>query len=153
MKDFLEKRDKGQLLIQRSRRLKENLLRQMQLSVSQDGYIHFGDKVMLVNPNHPEVETDLLLRGDLSLCVTPDEIKALLSDELEGPCGLSMAPAKIPLGRNTFVILSVDRDADGQVLRFGQNFRLGITGGFEDKMVLPLLYAAIPPAGQKASWR
>lgn len=135
MKDFLEKRDKGQLLIQRSRRLKENLLRQMQLSVSQDGYIHFGDKVMLVNPDHPEVETDLLLRGDLSLCVTPDEIKALLSDELEGPCGLSMAPAKIPLGRNTFVILSVDRDADGQVLRFGQNFRLGITGGFEDKMV------------------
>lgn len=78
---------------------------QMQLSVSQDGYIHFGDKVMLVNPDHPEVETDLLLRGDLSLCVTPDEIKALLSDELEGPCGLSMAPAKIPLGRNTFVIL------------------------------------------------
>ncbi|KAI5929533.1 Cilia- and flagella-associated protein 161 [Manis javanica] len=135
MKDFLEKRDKGQLLIQRSRRLKENLLRQMQLSVSQDGYIHFGDKVMLVNPDHPEVETDLLLRGDLSLCVTPDEIKALLSDELEGPCGLSMAPAKIPLGRNTFVILSVDRDADGQVLRFGQNFRLGITGGFEDKML------------------
>ena len=27
MKDFLAKRDKGQLLIQRNRRLKENLLR------------------------------------------------------------------------------------------------------------------------------
>lgn len=34
MKDFLEKRDKGQLLIQRNRRLKENLLRPVILNLS-----------------------------------------------------------------------------------------------------------------------
>ncbi|XP_058398571.1 cilia- and flagella-associated protein 161 [Diceros bicornis minor] len=135
MKDFLEKRDKGQLLIQRNRRLKENLLRQMQLSISEDGCIHYGDKVMLVNPDHPETETALFLGGDLSLCVTPDEVKTHLSDELEVPCGLSAAPAMVPVGRNTFIILSADRDAVGQVLRYGQNFCLGITGGFEDKML------------------
>ncbi|XP_037689147.1 cilia- and flagella-associated protein 161 isoform X3 [Choloepus didactylus] len=135
MKDFLEKRDKGELLIQRNRRLKENLLRQMQLSISEDGYIHYGDKVMLVNPDHRDIDTDLFLGGDLSLCMTPDEIKAHLSDELEVPCGLSAAQTKIPVGRNTFIILSVDGNAAGQVLRYGQNFCLGVQGGFADKML------------------
>lgn len=135
MRDFLEKRDKGQLLIQRNRRLKDHLLRPMQLSVSQDGYIHSGDKVMLVNLDHPETEADLFLHGDLSLCLTPDEIRAHLSDEFEVPCGLSAAPTEIPVGRNTFIILSADGDATGPVLRYGQNFRLGMTGGFEDKML------------------
>ncbi|XP_027945198.1 cilia- and flagella-associated protein 161 [Eumetopias jubatus] len=135
MKDFLEKRDKGQLLIQRNRRLKENLLRPMQLSITEDGYVHCGDKVMLVNPDYPETEADLFLGGDLSLCMTPDEIKAHLSDDLEVPCGLSAAPTKIPVGRNTFIILSADRNAMGQVLRYGQNFCLAIRGGFEDRML------------------
>uniref|UniRef100_A0A8D1RAT1 Cilia and flagella associated protein 161 n=1 Tax=Sus scrofa TaxID=9823 RepID=A0A8D1RAT1_PIG len=134
MRDFLAKRDEGQLLIQKNRRLKENLLRPMQLSVSEDGYIHYGDKVMLVNPDHPEVEADLFLGGDLSLCMTPDEIKAYLSDELEVPCGLSAAQTKIPVGRNTFTILCAAGEVIGQVVRYGQNFRLGIAGGFEGRM-------------------
>uniref|UniRef100_A0A8C2VUP7 Cilia- and flagella-associated protein 161 n=1 Tax=Chinchilla lanigera TaxID=34839 RepID=A0A8C2VUP7_CHILA len=128
MKDFLEKREQGRLLIQRNRRLKTHLLRPMQLSVSQDGYIHYGDQVMLVNPDHPErEEAGVFLRGDLSLCMTPDEIQAHLSDELELPCGLSAAHTMVPVGRNTFVVL-------GQVLRYGQDFCLGIAGGFENKM-------------------
>ncbi|EAW99102.1 chromosome 15 open reading frame 26, isoform CRA_a [Homo sapiens] len=135
MKDFLEKRDKGKLLIQRSRRLKQNLLRPMQLSVTEDGYIHYGDKVMLVNPDDPDTEADVFLRGDLSLCMTPDEIQSHLKDELEVPCGLSAVQAKTPIGRNTFIILSVHRDATGQVLRYGQDFCLGITGGFDNKML------------------
>uniref|UniRef100_H0WQN9 Cilia and flagella associated protein 161 n=1 Tax=Otolemur garnettii TaxID=30611 RepID=H0WQN9_OTOGA len=137
MKDFLEKRDKGQLLIQKSRRLKNNLLRPMQLSVSQDGYIHYGDKVMLVNPHYSETEVGVSLSGDLSLCMTPDEVQAHLSDELELPCGLSAVPTKIPVSRNTFIIFSdsLDTDATGQVLWYGQYFCLGITGGFENKML------------------
>ncbi|XP_029808174.1 cilia- and flagella-associated protein 161 [Suricata suricatta] len=133
MKDFLEKRDKGQLLIQRNRRLKENLLRPMPLSVAEDGYVHCGHRVMLVNPAPAEPEAPRSLGGDLSLCMTPDEIRAHLSDELEVPCGLSAAQTKVPVGRNTFIILSADGDATGRVLRFGQNFRLAMTGGFEDK--------------------
>ncbi|XP_011884527.1 PREDICTED: uncharacterized protein C15orf26 homolog isoform X2 [Cercocebus atys] len=134
MKDFLEKRDKGKLLIQRRRRLKQNLLRPMQLSMTEDGYIHYGDKVMLVNPDDPDTEADVFLGGDLSLCMTPDEIQSHLRDELEVPCGLSAVQAKTPIGRNTFIILSVHRDATGQVLRYGQDFCLGITGGFDNKM-------------------
>nr|XP_031296548.1 cilia- and flagella-associated protein 161 isoform X2 [Camelus dromedarius]XP_031296549.1 cilia- and flagella-associated protein 161 isoform X2 [Camelus dromedarius]XP_031296550.1 cilia- and flagella-associated protein 161 isoform X2 [Camelus dromedarius] len=135
MKDFLAKRDKGQLLIQRNRRLKENLLRQMQLSVSEDGYVHYGDKVMLVNPDHPEIEAHLFLGGDLSLCMTPDEMQVHLSDDLEVPCGLSASQTKIPVGRNTFTILCAAGEVIGQVLRYGQNFRLGIAGGFEGRML------------------
>ncbi|KAM6181724.1 cilia- and flagella-associated protein 161 [Erethizon dorsatum] len=136
MKDFLEKRERGKLLIQRNRRLKTHLLRPMQLSVSEDGYIHYGDRVMLVNPDYPErEEAGVFLGGDLSLCMTPDEMQAHLSDELGLPCGLSAAHIMVPVGRNTFVVLSVGRDATGQVLRYGQDFCLGITGGFENKML------------------
>ncbi|XP_055970397.1 cilia- and flagella-associated protein 161-like isoform X5 [Sorex fumeus] len=106
MKDFLEKRDKGQLLIQRSRRLKETLLRPTKLSVSADGFIHFGDQVLLVNPSYEEKEADLFLGGDLSLCMSPDEIQAYLAHGLEVPCGLSAAQTRAPLGRNTFCVLS-----------------------------------------------
>ncbi|XP_070256512.1 cilia- and flagella-associated protein 161 isoform X3 [Myotis yumanensis] len=134
MKDFLEKRDKGQLLIQRNRRLKSHLLRPMQLSVTEDGYVHFGDSVMLVNPDHPEVQADQFLPGDLSLCLTPDEIRAHMSDQFELPCGLSASSTRTPVGRNTFTVLRADREAVGQVLRFGQSFRLGITLGCEDQM-------------------
>uniref|UniRef100_A0A8C9UWG9 Cilia and flagella associated protein 161 n=1 Tax=Spermophilus dauricus TaxID=99837 RepID=A0A8C9UWG9_SPEDA len=136
MKDFLDKREKGKLLIQRNRRLKKNLLRPMQLSISEDGYIHYGDKVMLLNPNYPEKEEAGLFQcGDLSLCMTPDEISTHLYDELEVPCGLSATTTRIPVGRNTFTILSAGKDATGQVLRYGQDFYLGITGGFENKML------------------
>ncbi|XP_077730301.1 cilia- and flagella-associated protein 161 isoform X4 [Canis aureus] len=73
MKDFLEKREKGQLLIQRNRRLKENLLRPVILNSS--------------------------------------TVFKILSNQVE------------------------DRNAMGQVLRYGQNFCLAITGGFEGKML------------------
>ncbi|XP_006768037.1 PREDICTED: uncharacterized protein C15orf26 homolog [Myotis davidii] len=107
----------------------------MQLSVTEDGYVHFGDSVMLVNPDHPEVQADQFLPGDLSLCLTPDEIRAHLSDRFELPCGLSASPTRTPVGRNTFTVLRADREDIGQVLRFGQSFRLGITLGCEDQML------------------
>ncbi|XP_077022459.1 cilia- and flagella-associated protein 161-like isoform X2 [Tamandua tetradactyla] len=134
VKDFLEKRDKGELLIQRNHRLKENFLRQMQLSISEDGYLHYGNSILLVNPDHPDRDTDLFLNGDLSLCMTPEDITARLSDEVEVPCGLSAVQTNIPIGRNTFIILSVDGNAIGQVLQYGQNFCLGIQERFADKM-------------------
>nr|XP_048291311.1 cilia- and flagella-associated protein 161 [Myodes glareolus] len=138
MRDFLEKREKGELLIQRNRRLKKNLLRPMELSVSQDGFVHYGDKVILVNPNHARgEEAGVFLEGDLCLCVSPDEIKAQLCDELEIPCAVSAVQTTVPTGRNTFTILSdsTDRSAVGQVLRYGQSFCLGIAAGLECKML------------------
>ncbi|XP_048224864.1 cilia- and flagella-associated protein 161 [Perognathus longimembris pacificus] len=136
MKDFLEKRDQGKLLIQKNRKLKKNLLRPMQLSITEDGYIHYGDKVMLMNPDHPALEeAGMFQRGDLSLCMAPDEIKVQLNDDFQVPCDVTAVEARQPVGRNTFVVLSAGKDATGQVVRYGQDFCLGLTGGFEDKML------------------
>lgn len=78
----------------------------MQLSVSEDGYVHYGDQVILVNPDHVLGEgAGAFMRGDLSLCMSPDEVKAQLSDELEIPCGVSAVQTIVPMGRNTFTIM------------------------------------------------
>ncbi|KAM4826071.1 cilia- and flagella-associated protein 161 [Thomomys bottae] len=153
MKDFLEKRDQGKLLIQRNSRLKMNLLRPVQLSISEDGYIHYGDKVMLVNPDHPpQEEAGLFQRGDLSLCMTPDEIKVQLGEVFQVPCGLTAVETKLPVSRNTFVVLSTGKDATGQVVRYGQDFCLGITGGFEDKMLFLSSDHKTPMKSSMKSW-
>lgn len=78
---------------------------QTKLSVSVDGHIHFGDQVLLVNLNYEEKEADQSLGGDLSLCVTPDEMQAFLTHGPEVPCGLSAAQNCTPMGRNTFCVL------------------------------------------------
>uniref|UniRef100_A0A8C5YBY8 Cilia and flagella associated protein 161 n=1 Tax=Microcebus murinus TaxID=30608 RepID=A0A8C5YBY8_MICMU len=117
LKDFIRKRDEGELLIQRSRRLKKTLLRPTRtLPCPKDGYVHYSDKVMLVNPDYPEKEADVM---------TPDEIHAHL-------CGTSYP---VPVSRNTFTILSMDGNNTRRVLRYGQDFCLGITAGSENKML------------------
>lgn len=78
---------------------------QTKLSVSVDGHIHFGDQVLLVNPSYEEKEVDQSLGGDLSLCVTPDEMQAFLTHGPEVSCGLSAAQNCTPMGRNTFCVL------------------------------------------------
>ncbi|XP_028630598.1 cilia- and flagella-associated protein 161 [Grammomys surdaster] len=138
MRHFLEKREKGELLIQRNRRVKKHILRPMQLSISEDGYVHYGDKVILVNPDHVlGEEAGMFMRGDLSLCMSPDEVKAQLSDDLEIPCGVSAVQTIAPTGRNTFTILSDQANSCdmGQVVVYGQNFCLGIAAGLEGKML------------------
>lgn len=138
MRHFLEKREKGELLIQRNRRLKKHILRPTQLSVSEDGYVHYGDKVILVNPDHALwEEAGVFMTGDLSLCMSPDGIKAQLSDDLEIPCGVSAVQTTAPMGRNTFTILSNSANSCnmGQVVVYGQDFCLGIAGGLDGKML------------------
>lgn len=138
LRHFLEKREKGELLIQRNRRLKKHILRPLQLSVSEDGYVHYGDKVILVNPDHVLTEeAGVFMRGDLSLCMSPDEIKAQLNDDLEIPCGVTAVPTIAPIGRNTFTILSNNANSCnvGQVVVYGQDFCLGIPAGLEGKML------------------
>ncbi|XP_038273794.1 LOW QUALITY PROTEIN: cilia- and flagella-associated protein 161 [Dermochelys coriacea] len=137
LKDFLYKREKGELLIQKSKRLKNNLLKQMQLSVSKDGFIHFGDTVMLLSPenNKSPSENYSAACGNLTLAVNPDDITVHTSESLQVPCGVSAVKSVNPVGRNTFHILSVEGNSMGEPIRFGQNFGLGATGGFTDQML------------------
>uniref|UniRef100_A0A8C0ILC8 Cilia and flagella associated protein 161 n=1 Tax=Chelonoidis abingdonii TaxID=106734 RepID=A0A8C0ILC8_CHEAB len=123
-------REKGELLIQKSKRLKNNLLKQMQLSVSKDGFVHFGDIVMLLSPenNKSPMENYPAVRGNLTLAVAPDDITVHMSESLQVPCGVSAVKSVNPVGRNAFRILRFG-------VLFGQNFGLGATGGFTDQML------------------
>ncbi|KYO21107.1 cilia- and flagella-associated protein 161 [Alligator mississippiensis] len=137
LKDFLHKRERGELLIQKSRSLKNNLLKKIPLSISKDGFVHFGDTVMLVNPDNNKLpmENYPAVCGNLSLAVLPDEVAVHTADSLQASCGVSAIKSMNPVGRNTFRILSVEGNSMGEPIRFGQNFGLGATGGFADQML------------------
>ncbi|XP_048337656.1 cilia- and flagella-associated protein 161 isoform X3 [Sphaerodactylus townsendi] len=135
LKDFIYRRERGELLIQRSNKLKENLYKKEQLSISKDGFLHFGDTVLLVSPDEKSaMESSPCERGNLSLAVTPDEMSIHALDALPSPCGVSAIRLTDPIGRNAFQILSTEGASMGDPLRFGQNFGLGATGGFHDRM-------------------
>ncbi|XP_042327268.1 cilia- and flagella-associated protein 161 isoform X2 [Sceloporus undulatus] len=137
LKDFLHKREKGELLIQKSQRIKDLLYKKEQLSISNDGFIHFGDTVLLVNLDNGKAsaENEPGLCGDLSLAVNPDEADLHRAQELMAPCEVSAIKSVSPVGRNAFRILSTEGEAMGDPLRYGQNFGLGTTGGFPGRML------------------
>ncbi|KAM6302985.1 cilia- and flagella-associated protein 161 [Podargus strigoides] len=132
--DFIHKRERGELLIQKIDKLQDNILKKAQLSVSKDGFVHFGDTVMLLNPdNKSSVENDPGACGSLTLAINMDEISIFSAKSLPPSCGVSAIKSVDPVGRNTFCILSVDGGAVDEPIRFGQNFVLGTTGGFSDR--------------------
>ena len=67
---------------------------QVSLSVSHDGYLHFGDIVCLYNPS-----TESTLSANMAESKMHDEKK------LVGPCDVSASKSTDPCIRNTFVIL------------------------------------------------
>ncbi|KFV09711.1 Uncharacterized protein C15orf26, partial [Pterocles gutturalis] len=136
LRDFIGKRERGELLIQKISKLQDNLLKKIQLSVSKDGYVHFGDTVMLLNPDDKSsLENHHRACGSLTLAINLDETSIYSAKSLQAPCGVSAVESVDPMGRNTFCILSVDGGAVGDPIKFGQNFGLGTTGGFSDQML------------------
>ncbi|XP_021263116.1 cilia- and flagella-associated protein 161 isoform X2 [Numida meleagris] len=139
LRDFIQKRERGELLMQKINRLKDNLFKKVQLSVSKDGFVCFGDTVMLLSPDkEPLVQHDAVARGELTLAVNLEEVSVYSPVSLQAPCALSAVTTVDPEGRNTFCILSVDGGSVGEPVKFGQKFGLGTTGGFSD----PMLYLA-----------
>ncbi|KFO99459.1 Uncharacterized protein C15orf26, partial [Calypte anna] len=135
-KDFIHKRERGELLIQNFKKLQESVLKKIQLSVSKDGFVHFGDTVMLLNPDKkPLVQNYSGVHGSLTLAVNLDEISLYSTKSSPAPRALSAVESVSPVGRNTFCILSVDGSAEGEPIKFGQNFALGTTGGFSGQML------------------
>ncbi|XP_043933878.1 cilia- and flagella-associated protein 161 [Protopterus annectens] len=138
LKDFLAKKERGELLIQKTSYLKKNLLQKVNLSVSNDGFVHFGDTIMLVNPGNEKVHLDSTdpPHGPLSLAINPEESKVHTCSSIEAPCGISAIQNLEPSVRNTFVITSVDGTALGKPLLYGQNFALRTTEGFAGQLYL-----------------
>ncbi|XP_009560029.2 cilia- and flagella-associated protein 161 isoform X1 [Cuculus canorus] len=135
LRDFLRKRERGELLIQKINKLEDKLFKKIQLSVSKDGFVHFGDTVMLMNPeSQSSVENHPGVCSSLTLAVYLDITSIYSVESLQAPCEVSAVESVDPVGRNTFCILSVDGSAVGEPIRFGQNFGLGTTGGLSEQM-------------------
>ena len=66
--DFLERKENGTLLIQKKAKLRELFLSEVELTESKDGYIHFGDKIMIMNQGwtiYPTLEHPQMNLSDL----------------------------------------------------------------------------------------
>ncbi|KAM9311909.1 cilia- and flagella-associated protein 161 [Gastrophryne carolinensis] len=138
LKDFLEKREKGELLIQKSSNFKKAILHKTELSMSRDGYLHFGDMVMLLNPENSEqsLSNPRPIFGNYTLSVSPDDSALHLQSQLTAPCGVSGSSNVKPCARNAFIISSVDGSELGQPLVYGQNFALRTTDDFMGHLYL-----------------
>ncbi|XP_029993382.1 cilia- and flagella-associated protein 161 [Sphaeramia orbicularis] len=125
MKEYLEKRERGELTAQKVDLLKENLLRPMKLSVTKDGGLHFGDAVVLVNMGGQNRECSAVsINTDISgLIKVP-------SPGIKAPCRVSAGSGIQPCTRTAFIITSVDGSPEGSILHYEQSFTLKTTSGF-----------------------
>ncbi|XP_075287779.1 cilia- and flagella-associated protein 161 isoform X2 [Opisthocomus hoazin] len=131
----MRKRERGELLIQKINKMQDKLLKKIQLSVSKDGFVHFGDTVMLLNPvNESRVGNGPGTCGSLALAASLGETWPCAAGPPPAPREVSAVESTDPVGRNAFCVLSVDGVTVGEPIRFGQNFRLGTTGAFSDQM-------------------
>ncbi|XP_069018874.1 cilia- and flagella-associated protein 161 isoform X2 [Embiotoca jacksoni] len=123
--EYLEKKERGELAAQKVDFLKENILRPVNLSVTNDGGLHFGDVIMLVNMGGENSERSVVsINADInSLTKTP-------SPGIQIPCAVSAGKSVQPCTRTAFIITSVDGSPEGSMLRFEQSFALKTTSGF-----------------------
>ncbi|XP_043120045.1 cilia- and flagella-associated protein 161 [Puntigrus tetrazona] len=138
LKNFILQKDRGELTVQKEGDLRQNILKPLSLSVSQDGFLHFGDTVMLVNPGSEDHER----RGSCVLSIIADSRNITTQSDtnpvprLFGPLQVGGAHSMTPCVRNSFIITSVDGTSDGEVLRYDQSFALRTTAGFAGELFL-----------------
>ncbi|XP_067873690.1 cilia- and flagella-associated protein 161 isoform X2 [Heterodontus francisci] len=120
-------------MIQKMGSYKESLLEKTELVKSCDGYVHFGDSVLLINPGTVnKYSADSHPRHPLALTMNVDQSRFMASTKVDAPCEVCGSQDLDPTVRNTFVITSVDGSCVGDPLRYGQSFALrtleGVTG-------------------------
>jgi hypothetical protein len=111
-KQFLQKRANGELLVTQVQNLLNSCLQEVEPSYSADGFVHFGDTVMVYS-----VATDGVLSVDMSTKVVGDE----------GYCMTTSTRTQASVARNCFVIEPRPGDHSakmGDVLKLNQIFRL-----------------------------
>ncbi|XP_061677712.1 cilia- and flagella-associated protein 161 isoform X2 [Syngnathoides biaculeatus] len=128
--NYLYKREKGELTAQRVDFLKHNILSPVELSVTTDDALHFGDVVMLVN-----IGTD----GEcfaLGINAYIEHMTKVPSPGIKGPCGVSAGRNIQACVRTAFIITSVDGTPEGATLHYEQSFALKTTSGFAGDLYL-----------------
>ncbi|CAL8262158.1 unnamed protein product [Merluccius merluccius] len=131
MNGFLERRERGELAVQRSGLLQDSMNKQVNLTVSTDGGVHIGDTAMLVNMGGSGREcTAIGINADTSSLTRPP------GPVIRAPCGVSAGPSVQPCTRTAFTITSVDGAPAGSPLHYGQSFALRTTSGFASGLCL-----------------
>lgn len=140
VKDFLEKKSQGKLAIQQSSNLRGMILKPTELSLTLDGFLHYGDRVMLRNEadvNQTRTQPGVEPRQANTLAVNMSGMKMNQSVQLEGTCDVSGSRILTPCARNTFVILPVEPGIpEGTVLTYGQHFCLCTLPGIGGELKL-----------------
>uniref|UniRef100_UPI00398EA2C3 cilia- and flagella-associated protein 161 n=1 Tax=Pristiophorus japonicus TaxID=55135 RepID=UPI00398EA2C3 len=138
LKDFINRKEHGELLIQKLGSYKGTLLNKTELAKSCDGYVHFGDAVLLINPGTVKNQGSSLhsLRAPMALTMNIDQSRYMLSTQVDSPCEVSGSLDLSPCIRNTFIITSIDGSCVGDPLRYGQSFALRTTEGTAGQLYL-----------------
>ncbi|XP_014902432.1 cilia- and flagella-associated protein 161 [Poecilia latipinna] len=131
IKEFLDKRSRGELLSQKVDFLKQNILEHVNLSATFDGQLRFGDVVMLVNVGGQDREHSVL-----SINANVDNVTKTPLPSIKMPCGVSGGKGIQSCVRTAFIITSVDGSPEGSTLHFDQSFALKTTSGFAKGLYL-----------------
>jgi len=121
LKDFLTKRERGNLLFQKTAELRNTILEKVDLSTSNDGCVRFGDVLQLVNPAVKD--------GSRQAAVLGVNVDDPCQSDMPGPeFEYSVAGAGLgePCVRTSFVVQpGVDGGCEpGECLKYGQTFSL-----------------------------
>ncbi|CAH0405367.1 unnamed protein product [Chilo suppressalis] len=143
-KIFLRKRERRELLLQRSRTLFSNLLKERPLAIS-GTFVLYGFNVQLVASDMP-VKT---IAGNktqyglaLSSLVTDRQVDYM--QNINDGCLMTLSPITTPCCRNTFVIQSaLDPSIRGQKINYGDEFLLKAENYGEPEA--PALYVRYTP--------
>ncbi|KAI3371372.1 hypothetical protein L3Q82_023961, partial [Scortum barcoo] len=101
-KEYLEKKERGELLAQKVDFLKQNMLRPVNFTVTNDGSLHFGDVVMMVN-----MGSQSRACSALSINADVNSLTKGTSPGIQAPCGISAGRSVQACTRTAFIITRI----------------------------------------------
>ncbi|CAB3240668.1 unnamed protein product [Arctia plantaginis] len=122
---FLRKRDRRELLLQKSRTLFSNLLKERPLAIS-GSFVQFGFNVQLVASDMPAkpVVPGTKPQYGLALSSLVRERQVDYTQNICDGCMMTLSPITTPCCRNTFLIVSVHGEDFRGKLNYGDEFLL-----------------------------
>ncbi|XP_048829728.1 cilia- and flagella-associated protein 161 isoform X2 [Brienomyrus brachyistius] len=114
------------------------MLKKIDLTVTTDGWLHFGDVVMLVNPGGDQGEHSLGWQGRDAAAVSMhlDPGSTAMSSLTQAPREVTATRAVESRARTAFVITSVDGTPEGETVKYNQNFAFRLKDAFAGELYL-----------------
>lgn len=139
LKNFLYKRERGELLIQKTYNLFSTMLKKVELSVTQDFAVHFGDQVMLQcagDKDRTQYFINQIPRNDCVVALNVSDPNVLFQVQITGKASVTGSQTIEPNQRTVFSIESVGGGQLGAKLRYGQPFYLRTVGEHSGNLYL-----------------